>query len=282
LDVTPPHAITGKHATVGVSGMQMMPVRSDRVAIGGNGPTAGLGETGRSTQNEPSDHPRAWRPHPMTTAPDSTRRALLGATLAALAGCRASPPSDPPLTAGASVLAFGDSLVFGTGADPESAWPARLARASGWRVTNAGRPGATTETGVQTLDGALAEVSPKAVLLGLGGNDFLRGLDPSRTEANLVDLVTRCKAGGARVLLIAVPRPSVFAAAARSLSDHPVFETVGKRSDTPVLAGAWSDVLSTPSLRADPIHANSQGYERFTTLLLARLGALGWLARRAR
>jgi lysophospholipase L1-like esterase len=118
-------------------------------------------------------------------------------------------------------------------------------------------------------------------MLGLGGNDFLRGIDPTRTEAKLVDLVTRCKAGGARVLLIAVPRPSVIAAAVRSLSDHPVFEAVGQRSSTPVLADAWSDMLSTPSLRADPIHANAQGYERFTTLLLARLGALGWLAWRA-
>ncbi|MFZ4759632.1 MAG: GDSL-type esterase/lipase family protein [Burkholderiaceae bacterium] len=216
----------------------------------------------------------------MTHPPDTTRRALLGVTLAALAGCRASPPSGPPLPAGASVLAFGDSLTFGTGADPDSAWPARLARASGWQVTNAGRPGATTETGRQALDGALADTAPKAVLLGLGGNDFLRGIDPARTEANLVDLVARCKASGARVLLIAVPRPSVFAAAVRGLSDHPVFDAVGQRSSTPVLADAWSDVLSTPSLRADPIHANAQGYERFTTLLLTRLGELGWLTRR--
>jgi acyl-CoA thioesterase-1 len=86
-----------------------------------------------------------------------------------------------------------------------------------------------------------------------------------------------------RVLLgdsIAVPRPSGFAAAARALSDHPVFETVGRRSGTPVLADAWSEVLSTPSLRADPIHANAQGYERFTALLMARLQELGWAPRR--
>jgi acyl-CoA thioesterase I len=214
------------------------------------------------------------------TLPDTTRRTLLGAGLATIVGCRAGTPVDPPLAAGAPVLAFGDSLTYGTGAEPESAWPARLTRASGWRVTNAGRPGATTETGLQALERALAETVPSAVLIGLGGNDFLRGIDPARTEANLADLVRRCKAGGARVLLIAVPRPSVIAAAARALSDHPVFEAVGKRSDTPVLADAWSEVLSKPSLRADPIHANAQGYERFTTLLLARLGELGWIARR--
>jgi acyl-CoA thioesterase I len=213
------------------------------------------------------------------TVPDSTRRALLGATLAALAGCRNGAPAGSPLASGASVLAFGDSLTFGTGADPENAWPARLALKSGWRVANAGRPGATTETGLQALEGALTETRPSAVILGLGGNDFLRGIDPARTEANLVDLVGRCKAEGARVLLIAVPRPSVIAAVARSLSDHPVFETVGKRHHTPVLADAWSEVLSQPSLRADPIHANAQGYERFTMLLLARLGELGWIAR---
>jgi lysophospholipase L1-like esterase len=215
------------------------------------------------------------------TVPDTTRRSFLGATLAVMAGCRTGAPSGPPLAAGASVLAFGDSLTFGTGAEPDSAWPARLARASGWRVANAGRPGATTETGLQSLEGALAEAAPSAVLLGLGGNDFLRGIDPARTEANLSQLVTRCKATGARVLLIAVPRPSLIAAAARALSDHPVYEAVGKRSSTPVLADAWSEVLSKPALRADPIHANAQGYERFTALLLTRLGELGWTSRRS-
>lgn len=216
------------------------------------------------------------------TVPDTARRSFLAAGLAAfLAGCRSAAPAGPPLAAGASVLAFGDSLTFGTGTDPGSAWPVRLARASGWRVTNAGRPGATTDTGLQALGGALAESRPGAVLLGLGGNDFLRGVEAARTEANLVELVARCRAADARVLLIAVPRPSVFAAAARALSDHPVFEAVGRRSGTPVLADAWSDVLSTPALRADPIHANAQGHERFAVLLTARLRELGWLARRA-
>jgi len=215
------------------------------------------------------------------SVPPIARRSVLAAGLCLLAACRSGPPAGPPLAAGAPVLAFGDSLTFGTGADPGSAWPARLAHASGWRVANAGRPGATTETGLQALDGALAAAPPSAVLLGLGGNDFLRGIEPARTEANLAEMVTRCRSAGARVLLIAVPRPSVFAAAARSLSDHPVFEAVGRRSGTPVLADAWSEVLSTPSLRADPIHANAQGYERFTVLLTARLRELGWMAGRA-
>jgi acyl-CoA thioesterase-1 len=209
-----------------------------------------------------------------------SRRTLLlrGAACAALAaagGCTAR--REPPLARGSTVLAFGDSLTFGTGAEPEAAYPVRLAATTGWQVTNAGRPGATTADGIATLGPALAQARPAAVLLGLGGNDFLRGLPADQTHANLVAMVRECRSAGARVLLIAVPRPSLLAAAARALSDHPVFEAVAEATEVPVLAGAWATVLSDASLRSDPIHANAQGYARFAELATGRLKALGWV-----
>src|SRR5689334_4052303 len=80
------------------------------------------------------------------------------------------------------ILVFGDSLAAGFGLPPEASFPARLeARLAAdgirVRVINAGVSGDTTAGGVKRLDWALAE-KPDLVILELGANDALRGIDP--------------------------------------------------------------------------------------------------------
>jgi acyl-CoA thioesterase I len=70
-------------------------------------------------------------------------------------------------------------------------------------------------------------------------------------------------AAGAQVLLVSIPEFSAVAAATRSLSDHAMYEELGKELKVPVHAKGWSAVLSDPALRADPIHANARGYAEF-------------------
>ena len=196
------------------------------------------------------------------------RRHLLVALAAApLAACGRKSPRYAAIPAGSTVLALGDSLTFGTGAAAEAAYPARLAELTGWRLVNAGVPADTSAQARQRLPQLLAEHAPRAVLLSIGGNDFLRQVPEEQTRANIVSMLDEIRAAGAQPVLIAVPRPALMAALLRSLDDHPLYEALAKARRVPLFAAGWAEVLSDPRLKADQIHANAAGYERFARRL---------------
>jgi acyl-CoA thioesterase-1 len=124
-----------------------------------------------------------------------TRRAFvaLAATAVAVRGLRAE---QAPIR----LLAFGDSLIHGYGLPPEESLPAQLEaalRAAGHRVEviNGGNSGDTTASGLARLAWTLGG-GADAVLLSLGSNDGLRGLDPAETEKNLramLDILQQAK-----------------------------------------------------------------------------------------
>ena len=173
------------------------------------------------------------------------------------------------------MLALGDSLTFGTGAAAETAYPTRLAELTGWRIVNAGVPGNTSAQASARLAPLLAEHGPKAVLLSIGGNDFLRRVPEEQTRANIAAMLGEIRAAGAQPVLIAVPRPAVMAALLRSLGDHPLYEALAEEQRVPLFAGGWAKVLSDPALKADQIHANAAGYARFARELHAFLHEAG-------
>jgi len=184
--------------------------------------------------------------------------------LFALAACD-RPPQLPRLNNGDVILAFGDSLTHGTGATRDSAYPAVLSKLTGHTVINAGVPGETTAEGLARLPDVLEEVRPKIVLLCLGGNDMLRRHDGNSTESNLRRMIETIRASGAGVVLIGVPAPALF-------SGPPAFyEKLADEFDLPYEGEIFDEVLKTPRLKADPIHANAEGYkvvaERLADLL---------------
>jgi lysophospholipase L1-like esterase len=208
-----------------------------------------------------------------------SRRGLLVSlvSLAALAACgRQRKLAAVP--AGATVLALGDSITFGTGATPQTSYPSVLAGLSGWNIVNAGVPGDTSAGALARLPALMKEHAPTLVLVGIGGNDFLRRVPVAETRANIRALCQQAAAAGAQVLLIAIPEPSALAAVVRSLGDHAMYAEIAGELKLPLHAAGWSTVLSDPALRSDPIHANAQGYEAFARGLAQRLRELGLLA----
>src|SRR5438270_5107016 len=110
------------------------------------------------------------------------------------------------------ILAFGDSITAGFGLPPNEAFPARLEarlREQGIaaHVINAGVSGDTTAAGLARLDWSLAD-KPDVVILELGGNDMLRGIDPETVRANLEAMISRIQASGAKLLLAGMRAPS--------------------------------------------------------------------------
>ena len=118
----------------------------------------------------------------------------------------------PALARMPEILAFGDSLTAGLGLPSEATFPARLEarlKADGVavRVVNAGVSGDTTAGGLARLDWALAD-KPDIVILELGANDALRGIDPKIVRANLDKMIAKVQASGAKLLLAGMRSPA--------------------------------------------------------------------------
>lgn len=183
-----------------------------------------------------------------------------------------------PVAAGSIVLALGDSLTHGTGAGGEQAsYPAVLGRLTGWKVVNAGVPGDTSAQALARAPALLDEHRPALVLLGIGGNDFLRRLDEGETRANLLRLVDLVRASGPQLMLIAMPRPTLAARFTGSLTDHPMYGEIAEAQRLPLHRQGWSEVLGDERLKSDAIHANAAGYEQFARGLVTTARAAGLL-----
>lgn len=208
-----------------------------------------------------------------------TRRAGLLALLSLplFAACGAKTPTAQPVAAGSVVVALGDSLTSGVGARPGEDWPSLLAELTQWDVINGGISGNTSAQGAQRLPELLREHAPSLVIVGLGGNDFLRRQSPDMTRQSLTQSVRNAQAAGAQVVLVAIPQPSLMAAAGAAPSDHPLYASLAKELNVPLMTGLWGPILGNPDLRADTVHANAQGYAAFAQALEQALRSAGFL-----
>ena len=113
----------------------------------------------------------------------------------------------------ARVLIFGDSLSAAYGLQPEQGWPAiaavELAKKN-IAVINASVSGETTAGGLSRLPEVLKRHRPNVVVLALGANDGLRGLDPSAMQRNLLAMSKLAQASKARVLIVGIKLPPNF------------------------------------------------------------------------
>jgi len=171
----------------------------------------------------------------------------------------------------ATVLAFGDSLTYGSGAGRDQSYPAVLSQLIGRTVVNAGVPGELSSAGRERLAGMLERHRPQLILLCHGGNDILRHQSPDRLRANLQAMIETARIAGAQVVLIAVPEFGLL------LSPMPVYETVAEALDVPIESEVLSNVIAAADLKSDSVHPNAEGYRRVASALaelLKREGAL--------
>jgi len=171
----------------------------------------------------------------------------------AVVGCGERPKLER-LPSDAVVLAFGDSLTFGTGASEQESYPAQLELLIGRRVVRAGVPGEVTAQALARLPEALDEHAPKLLLLCIGGNDFLRRLGNPQAARNVREMVQLAKSRGVAVLLIGTPEPGF------SVSPPAFYAEIAKELRVPYEEGIIGEVLMDRALKADPIHPNARGY----------------------
>lgn len=171
------------------------------------------------------------------------------------------------------ILAFGDSLTFGTGASAKSkSYPNQLAEITQLTVINAGIPGEKTAEGLLRLPAVLEKSQPQLVILCLGGNDMLRKKPRDSMLSNLDDMVELIEEAGADVVLLGVPEPALF-----SLSADPRYTQLAQQFALPIENEIISSVLGDSSLKSDPIHPNDAGYRKMAEAiaeLLKQAGAI--------
>jgi lysophospholipase L1-like esterase len=198
---------------------------------------------------------------------------ILAVILAAIAltACGGSKGKLEKLDASAVVLAFGDSLTFGTGAGATESYPAVLERSIGRKVVNAGVPGETSEQGLERLPAVLDEVNPRLLVLCHGGNDFLRRLDEGAAARNVRAMIELARGRGIAVVLIATPKPGIPPSV-------PVFYgEIAEQLRVPYEEGVIRTVLLDNALKSDMVHPNGAGYARIAAAvekLLKKAGAI--------
>ncbi|HEX6309325.1 MAG TPA: arylesterase [Longimicrobiales bacterium] len=163
-------------------------------------------------------------------------------------------------------LFIGTSLTAGYGVGEEVAWPAivqRMIDSAGlpYRVTNAGISGETSAGGLRRIDWSLQQPAD-VLVLELGANDALRGLDTRQLRANLDSIITRARdvyPGIAVVLAGMEAPPNLGAQYTRAFRD--VFTGLARRHDAALVPFLLDGVAADASLNIDDgIHPNAAGH----------------------
>ena len=195
------------------------------------------------------------------------------AALPAKAAAPAPPPAPAPAPAAGEplVVFLGDSLTAGYGLGGEQAYPALVEKrlqeeGIPIEALNAGVSGDTTAGGLARLDWLLSQ-KPDVVVVGLGGNDGLRGLPLEQAEHNLREIVRRSKAAGARVLLLGMQIPPNYGPEyARGFSD--MYPRLAKEMDVPLVPFLLEGVGGVADLNQDDgIHPTAEGQEKVADLV---------------
>lgn len=172
-------------------------------------------------------------------------------------------PRIAPLDPTATVLAFGDSLTFGTGAPRDQSYPSVLSQLLNRTVVNAGIPGEISSDGRKRLPRLLAEHRPSLVILCHGGNDLLRRLGTAQLAENLREMITTARSAGADVVLLGVPSPGL------SIQPPPLYEELAEEYDLPYDDKVLHDLLTAREFKSDAIHPNAAGYRELAEALAA-------------
>lgn len=186
----------------------------------------------------------------------------------------ASAADSRPLT----LVAFGDSLTAGYLLPPNASFPAQLQvalRAKGYKVEvqNAGVSGDTSAGGLQRLDWSL-QGKVDGVILELGANDALRGIDPALTSGNLDKLIARIKTTGAEVLLAGMKAPANWGDEYQKAFDA-IYPEMAAKHGVPLYPFFMENVIGKDGMTLDDgLHPTEKGVAEIVRQILPDVEAM--------
>jgi len=156
--------------------------------------------------------------------------------------------------AGENIIAFGDSLVAGQGADSGNDFVSVLSRKIGQPIINAGRSGDTTERALLRLEEDVLSRDPRVVIILLGGNDFIVRVPPEEVFQNLEKMIEEIQAEGAGVVLVGI-RGSIFG------SREADFKRLAREKRAGYVPKILNGIFGNSELMSDYNHPNDEGYK---------------------
>ena len=154
-----------------------------------------------------------------------------------------------------TIICFGDSLTYGTGAVPGMDYPSQLSKMISKPVINAGAPGDTTASALTRLQRDVLSRSPDMVLITLGGNDLKNGVAKDVAFKNLKRIVKSIQGQGARVIIGGLRFPIRDRGFARGYKD------LADQTGAVLIPDIFKDIIGNRKLMSDPIHPNGNGYK---------------------
>ena len=200
------------------------------------------------------------------------KKPLLLAIFLLLTACSEPPKTLTKLSADAVILAFGDSLTYGTGASAEHDYPHILAGLTAREVINEGVPGEISSNGLKRLPALLDQYQPDLLILIHGGNDMLRHIPNEQTADNLDKMIAEANNRHIEVVMLGVPKLNLL-----TLNSADFYKTVAETRQTLIDLNTLPDILGDNSLKSDMIHPNDAGYQLMANNifnLLKQAGAL--------
>jgi acyl-CoA thioesterase I len=197
---------------------------------------------------------------------------IIGLALLGVIACNKQTPMLSKLPDDALILAFGDSLTYGTGAGAEHDYPSILAGLADREVINAGVPGEISSEGLIRLPALLDEYQPNLLILIHGGNDILRQINPEQTRDNLKAMIAEAKQRNIGIVLMGVPKFGLV-----FLHSAEFYAELAQSEQVPVDLESLPTILSSNALKSDTVHPNDAGYAQLAkniAVLLQQQGAL--------
>jgi len=195
-------------------------------------------------------------------------------------GAAPSPPITPTTRSSKlpRLVFLGDSITAGLGLSAGGAFPALLEQmledeGTPIEVVNAGVRGDTTAGGLRRLDWLLRQ-SPDVVVVGLGGNDGLRGLDVRASRENLSTIIRRSREAGAKVLLLGMMIPPNYGPE-YTRQFREAYPQIARELDVPLVPFLLEGVGGERNLnQPDGIHPTADGHRVIARNVLPHLRAV--------
>lgn len=200
------------------------------------------------------------------------KKLFLALLILFLSACDKPTPVFEKMSQDAVILAFGDSLTYGTGALQNADYPSVLSKLSSLEVINDGVPGEISGDGVKRLPSLLDEYQPELLILIHGGNDMLRKIPQQQTINNLKQMIAEARQRNIKVIMMGVPKPSLLL-----MDSAEIYRQVAEQEKIPIDLETLPKILSTNHLKSDAIHPNADGYKLMAQNifnLLVETGAL--------
>ncbi len=162
------------------------------------------------------------------------------------------------------VVAFGDSLIYGTGGSNSGGFVKMISDDLNLPITNLGVVGNTTQDALKRIN-EVVKLKPKVTIILLGGNDFLKGVPQNETFKNLGTIIEKIQSTGSVVLLVGL-EPLVS-----TNHERESFDELAKIYKTAYVPDILHGIYGHPDLMSDNLHPNDAGYRLMANKIKSEL-----------